>query len=61
MSEVVWLWIPSLQIFMRVRMGMSWLSDRPCSSPSAALVRFALELDREGTSAYSQSQSQMGR
>ena len=40
---------------------MKWLAERPCSSPSAALVRLALELDREGTSAYCQLQRQMGR
>ena len=61
MSEVVWLWFPSLREVMSVRTGILWLSDRPCSSPSAALLRLALELDREGTSAYSQSQSRMGR
>ena len=36
---------------------MKGLLDRPSSSPSAALLRLALEDDREGTSAYSQLQS----
>lgn len=46
---------------MSPRKCIRWLSDRPCSSSSAALVRLALELDREGTSGYGQFQSQMGR
>ena len=36
---------------MSLRTRMNWLIDRLCSSSSAALVRLALELDREGTSA----------
>ena len=35
---------------------LNWAPDIPFPSSSAALVRLALELDREGTSAYRQSQ-----
>ena len=35
---------------------LNYLRDIPFPSSSAALVRLALELDREGTSAYCQSQ-----
>ena len=54
MPEVVWLWFQNLRKSVSPRVRMNWLSDRLCSSRSAALVRFALELDREGTSAYCQ-------
>ena len=61
MSEVVWLWFPSLRNFRSLKRRLNWVSDRPCSSPSATLVRLALELDREGTSAYCQLQWLMGQ